>query len=132
VPGKQLAGFMIGKYGAYYYVCPNLRCGMRVEPVTAPMAPGVDWNASTTFVRDGYPNRRKSTPYVHNTRRRIQAGLDALRGAPFVANCRKNKTYESLNGLVATVTAGGNHHMLVISTNGTIDGCRVRMFHPVI
>ena len=72
--GKQLAGFMIGKYGTYYYVCPNLRCGMRVEPVTAPMAPGVDWNAPTTFVRDGHPNRREFTPYVPNTRRRRTLG----------------------------------------------------------
>ncbi|MFD8560664.1 DNA cytosine methyltransferase [Streptosporangium canum] len=127
---RHVAGFPIGTYGprgAYTYRCPT--CKTQAEPLTQPMAPGIDWSLPMTYVRDGRPDRKTFTPYVPNTQHRIQAGLDALGGEPFVVICRKNKTFDRLDGPVSTVTAEGNHHMLVLpGPDGTVGGCQVRMF----
>lgn len=46
-----------------------------------------------------------------------------------MAILRRHKRSESLDGMVATITAAGTHHMLVQpGDDRTIDGCRVRMF----
>lgn len=125
----RIAGHLIGEYdtgsksGAYYYACPGGHG--RVEPVTAAMAPGIDWSQPMTLVADGH----RRGPYVAQTRARIQHGLTRWGGEPFVAIIRRNKLSESLGGPVATITAGGNHHMLVLpGAERTVDGCRVRMF----
>ncbi|GAB3977573.1 hypothetical protein GCM10029978_067650 [Actinoallomurus acanthiterrae] len=126
----RIAGHRIGEYdpgnskrGAYYYVCPWGHG--RVTPVTQPMEPGIDWSQPMTFVADGH----KNGPYSPATRWRIQHGLQRWDGKPFVAVIRRNKLSESLDGPVATVTAGGGHHMLVLpGPDMAVDGCCVRMF----
>lgn len=126
----KIAGHLIGEYdtgsskhGAYSYACPAGHG--RVEPVTTAMAPGIDWSQPMSLVADGH----RRGPYAADTRTRIQHGLTTWGGKPFVAIIRRNKLSESLDGPVATVTAGGNHHMLVLpGDNQAVDGCRVRMF----
>jgi DNA (cytosine-5)-methyltransferase 1 len=112
-----------GKHGAYYYVCPAGHG--RVEPATTAMAPGIDWTQPMRLVADGH----RRGPYTADTRARIRHGLARWGGRPFVAIMRRHKLSESLDGPVATVTAGGTHHMLVQpGDDRTVDGCRVRMF----
>ena len=125
----RIAGHLIGEYdtgskrGAYYYACPGGHG--RVEPVTTGVAPGIDWSQPMTLVADGHARG----PYAAHTRARIQHGLTRWGGKPFIAVIRRNKLSESLEGPVATITAGGNHHMLVLpGAERTVDGCRVRMF----
>lgn len=126
----QIAGHLIGEYdtgsgkhGAYYYICPAGHG--RVEPVTAAMGPGIDWSQPMTLVADGH----RGGPYAANTRARIQHGLTRWGGEPFVVINRRNKWSEPLDGPVATITAGGNHHMLVRpGPDLTVDGCSVRHF----
>jgi DNA (cytosine-5)-methyltransferase 1 len=128
---RRFSGHLIGEYGlergAYYYVCGI--CWQPAKPIAQPIAPGIDWSKPMTYVRDGRPNRKRYTPYVQNTRDRIQAGLDALGGEPFVALSRNHGTFVHLDGPVPAVTGQGNHHMLVKPGScGTVDGCQVRMF----
>lgn len=123
---RRFGGHLIGRYGTYRYICPNRSCGRRAEPVTEPLLPGINWDLPMSYVRNGRPNN--GIPYAPNTRARIQAGLAATQGEPFMVICRRNKTYELLDGPTATITAAGNHHMLVQpGPDMTVDGCRVRM-----
>ncbi|WP_157407289.1 DNA cytosine methyltransferase [Actinomadura atramentaria] len=134
-PSKKrimVAGWPIGEYdhggrGAYCYVCPHPGCGRRVEPVVQSAAPHIDWTLPMRYVWQGrYKNT--FTAYADETKRKIAIGLEKFDGKPFVVICRKNKTVESLDGPLATVTAAGNHHMLIApGPDATVDGCRLRM-----
>ncbi|GAA4978111.1 DNA cytosine methyltransferase [Yinghuangia aomiensis] len=64
---------------------------------------GGQWNAETTHTGD--PMR---------TRMANPKGYEALVALPFVVEFRRNATAEPVHAPLATVTAGGNHHGLVM------------------
>lgn len=64
---------------------------------------GGTWN--TTATTTGEPMR---------TRMANPKGFEALVSSPFIVEYRRNATAESVERPLATVTAGGNHHGLVI------------------
>jgi site-specific DNA-cytosine methylase len=107
---------------AYHYVCPT--CETEAEPITTPFRPHIDWHIPGTPVRDGRP--RDGKPYAPDTRARIQSGLERFGDSPFLVICRNHGGPQSLDGPVATLTAGGNHHMIVWP-GATVDDSEVRM-----
>lgn len=125
----------VGVYGDQYrYVCPNRRCGHAVvEPVTRGIGDLIDLDAPDTQGQrfgDGRPDRREFTPYVPATRRRVEIGLKRFGDKPFIAILRKNCTAQSLDDPIGTISAQGNHHMLV-RPGATVDECKVRMLTTV-
>lgn len=117
----------VGSYGKqYHYVCPTPRCHLRVEPVVQSIREFVNVTPRGTRVADGRADRKVYTPYVPETRRKIQIGLDRFGAEPFIVILRRHCTVQSLDEPVSTITAEGNHHMLV-HPGATVDECRVHM-----
>jgi len=107
---------------AYHFRCPG--CGSEAEPITTPFRPLIDWHITGNPVRNGRPHDGK--PYAPDTRARIRAGLDQFGDTPFLVVCRNHGGPQSLDGPVATLTSGGNHHMIVWP-GATVDDSEVRM-----
>lgn len=152
-------GRKIGSYGEQYdYVCPNRACRhLRVEPVTRGVDEVIDWSLTGRRIGDGKPGK-KFRPYAASTRRRVQAGIEKFGTAdPFLAVLRNNADAQVITAPAPTVTAGGNHHALIIhigrkagprttaqplSTVATrphhalvdaateVDNCTIRMLNP--
>ncbi|MGY0065134.1 DNA cytosine methyltransferase (plasmid) [Streptomyces sp. LZ34] len=117
----------IGVYGSQYiYVCPNRRCGhSAVVPVTRPVGDIIEPDVRGRRFGDGKPYK-KFTPYAPETRRKVTIGLEKFGDRPFLVILRKNCTVQGLDEPVGTITAEGNHHMLV-RPGATVDDCEVRM-----
>jgi len=97
-----------GKHGAQYeWRCPRNEC--RFAQVELPVGCGadvVDWSLQGRRIGDA--------GYRPNTMRKIVDGHAKYGSAPFIAELRGGgSTHRSLAGPIATVTAGGNHHLLV-------------------
>jgi DNA (cytosine-5)-methyltransferase 1 len=73
-------------YGQYWYRCPNVRCGKRVEPFVLPAAAAIDWADLGERIGD------RAKPLAANTLRRIQAGLEMF-AQPITATVAGN-TFE--------------------------------------
>jgi DNA (cytosine-5)-methyltransferase 1 len=107
-------GRRIGKYKQQYdYRCPNASCRHTVvEPHVRPAADAIDWTDLGTRIGD------RTRPLAAATMDRIRAGLTAhptdLAATPFVVEYRNHSTAEPVTRPLATVTAQGNHHALVI------------------
>lgn len=95
---------------------------------------GGTWNTTPT-----------STSEPMRTRMANPKGFEALVSSPFVVEFRRNATAESVQRPLATVTAGGNHHGLVIpyrsatskamaeplrTASPAIEDCYFRMVQP--
>lgn len=114
------AGIRVGKHGQQYdYVCPT--CRTRVKPHTL--------GAETVFdLSDrGEPVGNR---YVPGTRARIQDGLDRFGGRQFVATLRNHVRPRLLSEPLTTVSAGGNHHLLVTPRGNRIADCYARIITP--
>lgn len=97
-----------GKHGAQYvWRCPDRRCAT-VPVLPAALRSGaeaVDWSRPGQLIGDRYRP---------NTRRKVEDGHRAYRGAPFIAELRGGgSTHRALTDPLSTITAGGNHHLLV-------------------
>ena len=94
----------VGKWRAgYTYACPA--CMSTVEP-SMPAGHGL-----VDFTDIGKPVTDALAPA---TRRRIRVGVDRYAPDPFIAELRGGgSTARALTEPLATVTAGGRHHMLV-------------------
>ncbi|MGI5526886.1 DNA cytosine methyltransferase [Streptomyces syringium] len=117
----------VGTYGtSYIYVCPHRKCGhLPVEPVTRPIGDCIDFSLPTRRVGDGRAGK-VFRPYVDETRRKIDLGRAMYGDKPFIAIMRRNCVAQSLDEPIGTITAEGNHHMLVIPGD-SLDNCRIRM-----
>ncbi|MHA7956371.1 DNA cytosine methyltransferase [Streptomyces sp. L500] len=117
----------VGTYGtSYQYVCPSRRCGhLQVEPATRPIRDSIDFSLPTRAVSAGKPGKR-FRPYVDETLRKIEIGRAKYGDKPFIAIMRNNCTTQTLDEPVGTITAKGNHHMLVIPGD-SLGSCRIRM-----
>lgn len=96
-----------GKHGPQYsWRCPHKQCAtVRLVPATRPGADAVNWSR---------PGRLIGDRYQPVTRGKIEDGHRAYGGAPFIAELRGGgSTHRPLTEPLATITAGGNHHLLV-------------------
>lgn len=118
--------------------CPNVSCrNAEVDPYVLPAAAVIDWSNPGTRIGD------RDKPLAAKTMARIEAGLAkyghlvasgglAVPGegrdgkaaapttAPFIAELRGGgSTHRPVSQPLATVTASGNHHGLVIPSGGT-------------
>lgn len=96
-----------GKYGPQYvWRCPRVECrNSVVRPLTGRGFDAVDWSNLGKPVGDRFKP---------NTRRKVEAGHETHGVSPFIAELRGgSSTHRSLEEPLATVTAGGNHHLLV-------------------
>ncbi|MFF1678781.1 DNA cytosine methyltransferase [Streptomyces sp. NPDC058256] len=132
---KKNPDFPVGEYGfenrQYYYVCPDRRCGARVEPVTRGIGDVIDPTVRGNRFGDGYfkgNQRTTRTPYKPRTRDRVAAGLEMFRGKPFIVTLRRNCSASSLDEPIGTLSAqGGGHHYLARPTaHLSIDECEYR------
>lgn len=122
-PDQHLVGFRGAR--AYYYLCPQSRCGQRVEPVVQPIRPHLDLTKPMRTISEGRDS--KGTPYAQNTRGRIAGGIAKFGpGSWFIVVCRNHGQAWSLDGPVPTFSAQGNHHMLC-HAGETVDSTRIRM-----
>lgn len=99
-----------GKYGIrkqYTWRCPYTSCRNAIlEPRTGRGADAVDWNQLGEPVGEGR--------FSPNTLRKVVDGHRTYGGAPFIAELRGGgSTHRSLEEPLCTITAGGNHHLLV-------------------
>lgn len=97
-----------GKHGdQYFWRCPDRMCA--AVPLLPPLRPGadiVDWNNHSNVIGDRFRSA--------NTRRKVTDGHRVYRGAPFIAELRGGgSTHRALTDPLSTITAGGNHHLLV-------------------
>lgn len=110
----------IGKYGRQYdYTCPD--CGRRVKPVTV----GADTVFDTTDVGEVVGDR-----YAKSTRGDIRDGLDLFGGRQFVATLRNHVRPRLLSDPLTSVSAGGNHHLLVTPSGNDVASCQARIISP--
>lgn len=117
----------VGAYGRqYHYVCPTPRCHLRVEPVVRAIREHIDFTVRGQRFGDGRPGRKEFAPYAPETRRKVEIGLRRYDGHPFIVIMRRNCTVQSLDEPLSTVTAEGNHHMLVVP-GATLDDSEVQM-----
>ncbi|WP_225636757.1 DNA cytosine methyltransferase [Streptomyces solaniscabiei] len=129
---KKNPDFPVGEYGRqYHYVCPDHRCGARVEPVTRGIGDVIDPTVPGDRFGDGYfkgKQRATRTPYGQATRDRVAAGLERFRGKPFIVTLRNHCSASSLDEPIGTLSAqGGGHHYLVRPTTDlTVDECEYR------
>lgn len=132
---KKNPDFPVGEYGfkrrQYYYVCPDRRCGARVEPLTRGIGDVIDPAVSGDRFGDGYfkgKQRTTRTAYEQATRDRVAAGLEWYRGKPFIVTLRNHCSATSLDDPIGTLSAqGGGHHYLVRPTADlTVDECEYR------
>lgn len=113
-------GVRVGKHGQQYdYTCPD--CRVRVKPHIR--------GAETIFdiSNKGEPVENR---YAPSTRAWIQDGLNRHGGQPFVVTLRNHVRPRLLSQPLTTVSAGGNHHLLVTPTDGTVSGCFARIITP--
>jgi DNA (cytosine-5)-methyltransferase 1 len=97
-----------GKYRQQYdYRCPT--CGAIAHPYAYPAASAIDWSLPAPTVG----SRKK--PLEPPTLRRIEIGLRRFGVPSFVTELRGGgSTARSAEEPMSTVTAGGNHHGLVV------------------
>ena len=97
-----------GKHGAQYvWLCPNKGCATvpLIPAATRPGSDAVDWSRPGQLIADRFQP---------NTRRKVEDGHRAYGGAPFIAELRGGgSTHRPLTEPLSTITAGGNHHLLV-------------------
>lgn len=122
-----------GRYKAQYlYACPD--CHEVVEPGWLPAAAAIDWTLPGTRIGD------RDKPLAEKTRRRIAAGIarywrplgtvtteprHAVCQPPFIAELRGGGSdARGVDQPLATVTAGGQHHALVVSYYSRDDAAR--------
>lgn len=112
-----------GRYGhgrQYRYMCPA--CMADTEPVITPAATVIDWDIPGTRVGDRFRPRTMS---------KIELGLARYGGAPFIAELRGGgSTTRPITDPLATVTAGGAHHMLVTPAGDDPRDASARMLTP--
>jgi site-specific DNA-cytosine methylase len=103
-----------GKHGAsaqYEWRCPDHRCATVALLPLARRAGGeaVDWSRPGRLIGDRYAGPRSV-----NTWRKIEDGHRKYEGAPFVVEMRGGGSkHRALSDPLSTITAGGNHHLLV-------------------
>ncbi|MDX3672771.1 DNA cytosine methyltransferase [Streptomyces europaeiscabiei] len=100
-----------GKHGEQYvWRCPDRRCAATpLLPALRPGADVIDWDNPGPIIGDLDARWRSK-----NTRRKVLDGHDAYNGAPFIAELRGGgSTHRALADPLSTITAGGNHHLLV-------------------
>jgi site-specific DNA-cytosine methylase len=104
-----------GKHGAtaqYEWRCPDHRCATAaLLPVALrPGSEAVDWSRPGRLIGDRYSGHPRNA----KTWAKIQAGHRAYGGAPFIVEMRGGgSTHRPLSSPLSTITAGGNHHLLV-------------------
>jgi DNA (cytosine-5)-methyltransferase 1 len=74
----------------------------------------------------GRANRKKFTPYVAETRRKVAIGLQRFEDEPFLVILRNYCTVQSLDEEIGAITAEGTHHMLE-KPGRTVDHCEAQM-----
>lgn len=100
-----------GKHNSQYvWLCPDKRCStVPLVPAMRPGSDAVDWSRPGRLIGD-----RFTGPRGVNTWRKIQAGHRRYATAPFIAELRGGgSTHRALTEPLSTITAGGNHHLLV-------------------
>ncbi|MCX4515909.1 DNA cytosine methyltransferase [Streptomyces sp. NBC_01619] len=95
-----------GIKGQYVWLCPNRQCStVPLIPAVRPGSDAVDWSRPGRLIGDRFQPR---------TRQKVEDGHRAYRGAPFIAELRGGgSTHRALTDPLSTITAGGNHHLLV-------------------
>lgn len=113
-------GVRVGKHGKQYdYTCDG--CRAIVKPVTR--------GADTVFDL-AERGERVGNGYALSTRAKLQDGIDRFGGRPFVATLRNHVRPRLLSEPLTTVSAGGNHHLLVTPNGKRVDDCLARVISP--
>ncbi|MEV2235419.1 DNA cytosine methyltransferase [Streptomyces phaeochromogenes] len=106
----------VGSWGVQYdYRCPNRQCGhLILDPSMRPIGDVIDWSLPGTRIGDGWPDRKKFTPYAASTQARVAASLAKYGHEPHVTMLRSNTTAVATTGPVPAVSAQGKHHALIV------------------
>ncbi|MGW0844124.1 DNA cytosine methyltransferase [Streptomyces sp. NPDC002787] len=100
-----------GRTAQYEWRCPDRHCATTMLLPTAMRGAreAIDWSRPGQLVGDRYTGPRSA-----KTRRKIEDGLLRYGTAPFVVEMRGGGSmHRAVSSPLSTITAGGNHHLLV-------------------